>query len=179
MWLRRSDWSGGQSFKLRRLMREDEMAIEFRCHQCNALLRVSDEQGGRQANRPTCSTVLDIPQPDSTNDFNAAQEIAFSSPEPTDDASFGTSIATRLPRILRHRRRDSPANQEPQVMSFRQRFILATCWKVRSASAAINSGPAAFWGWFWRDSNLAHRFFSRCLRSYSTRFLMPPSAVCY
>jgi phage FluMu protein Com/uncharacterized membrane protein len=37
------------------------MPIEFRCHQCNKLLRVGDETAGKQAKCPNCGTVQQIP----------------------------------------------------------------------------------------------------------------------
>lgn len=37
------------------------MPIEFRCHQCNKLLRVGDETAGKQAKCPSCGTVQAIP----------------------------------------------------------------------------------------------------------------------
>ena len=37
------------------------MAIEFRCTNCNKLLRTGDETAGRQAKCPDCGTVMTIP----------------------------------------------------------------------------------------------------------------------
>lgn len=40
------------------------MPIEFRCTQCNKLLRTGDDTAGRQAKCPECGTVMAIPVPD-------------------------------------------------------------------------------------------------------------------
>ena len=37
------------------------MAIEFRCTQCNKLLRTGDDTAGKRAKCPDCGTVLTIP----------------------------------------------------------------------------------------------------------------------
>jgi len=39
------------------------MAIEFRCTQCNKLLRASDEAAGKQAKCPECGAVMPVPGP--------------------------------------------------------------------------------------------------------------------
>jgi TM2 domain-containing membrane protein YozV/phage FluMu protein Com len=49
------------------------MAIEFRCTNCNRLLRVGDDTAGKRAKCPQCSTVLTIP---------AATAAADPAPEP-------------------------------------------------------------------------------------------------
>ena len=38
------------------------MAIEFRCSQCNQLLRVSDQSAGKSARCPKCQTVVPVPE---------------------------------------------------------------------------------------------------------------------
>ena len=42
------------------------MAIELTCPTCQQMLRVGDEQAGRQARCPKCSTVFQVPAPAST-----------------------------------------------------------------------------------------------------------------
>ena len=37
------------------------MSIEFRCHQCNKLLRVDDSSAGRKARCPECGNIQDVP----------------------------------------------------------------------------------------------------------------------
>ena len=39
------------------------MAIEFRCQQCNTLLRIADGTTGRQAKCPECGTMMTVPAP--------------------------------------------------------------------------------------------------------------------
>lgn len=46
-------------------MHERLMPIEFRCTQCNKLLRTGDDTAGKQAKCPECGTVMTIPIPDS------------------------------------------------------------------------------------------------------------------
>jgi phage FluMu protein Com len=38
------------------------MPIEFRCNQCNKLLRVDDSSAGKKARCPECATIQDVPQ---------------------------------------------------------------------------------------------------------------------
>ena len=42
---------------------KDVMAIEFRCQQCNTLLRIADGTTGRQAKCPECGTMMTVPAP--------------------------------------------------------------------------------------------------------------------
>ena len=37
------------------------MPIEFRCSECNKLLRTGDDTAGRQAKCPECGVIMDIP----------------------------------------------------------------------------------------------------------------------
>ena len=39
------------------------MPIEFRCSECNKLLRTGDDTAGRQAKCPECGAIMDIPSP--------------------------------------------------------------------------------------------------------------------
>ena len=39
------------------------MPIEFRCDQCNTLLRTPDDTAGKQAKCPSCGTILPVPAP--------------------------------------------------------------------------------------------------------------------
>jgi len=41
------------------------MAIEFRCTQCNKLLRTADQSAGKKAKCPECGQILRVPGPDS------------------------------------------------------------------------------------------------------------------
>lgn len=70
------------------------MPIEFRCTQCNKLLRTGDDTAGKQAKCPECGAVMTIPMPDlgaaapsqPMGSFEAAQSpfAAPSSPMPQD-----------------------------------------------------------------------------------------------
>ena len=41
------------------------MPIEFRCTQCQKLLRTQDDTAGKQAKCPICGTLVQIPEPGS------------------------------------------------------------------------------------------------------------------
>lgn len=60
------------------------MAIEFRCPQCQKLLRVSDESAGARAKCPSCSTVVDVPPADQPladrADLGAASPLPSANP---------------------------------------------------------------------------------------------------
>jgi hypothetical protein len=59
------------------------MAIEFRCTQCNRLLRTGDDTAGRQAQCPECGAIMDIP----------ATSVPSGGPAPPPDASEGNPFA--------------------------------------------------------------------------------------
>lgn len=40
------------------------MAIEFRCHQCDTLLRTGDDKAGKRAKCPNCGTMVQTPFPE-------------------------------------------------------------------------------------------------------------------
>lgn len=73
------------------------MPIEFRCTQCNKLLRTGDDTAGKQAKCPECGTVMTIPMPDlgagmpsqSMGSFEAAPSpfAAPSAPMPQDSGN--------------------------------------------------------------------------------------------
>ncbi|MGA2035120.1 MAG: hypothetical protein ABSG68_22965, partial [Thermoguttaceae bacterium] len=66
--------------------RKTNMAIEFRCSQCNTLLSVGDEAAGRQAKCPQCgavATVPSVPAAPSAPDLSPADSpFALSGPSP-------------------------------------------------------------------------------------------------
>jgi hypothetical protein len=49
------------------------MAIEFRCSQCNKLLRTADDAGGRQARCPECGAISTVPTVAGSDDVYALQ----------------------------------------------------------------------------------------------------------
>jgi len=65
------------------------MPIEFRCTQCNKLLRTADETAGKQAKCPECGTLLSIP------DAPSGDAGAGAPPPPMPDAGspFGPGAA--------------------------------------------------------------------------------------
>lgn len=70
------------------------MPIEFRCSQCNQLLRVSDQSAGKSARCPKCQTTLKVP-----GEAAAATQPA-STPSPaaaSDPFSFNTGAASSSP----------------------------------------------------------------------------------
>lgn len=46
------------------------MAIEFRCHQCDTLLRTGDDKAGKRAKCPNCGTMVQTPFPESAGDVD-------------------------------------------------------------------------------------------------------------
>ena len=77
------------------------MAIEFRCSQCNQLLRVPDDSAGKNARCPKCQSLMTVPaasspvstpaasSPASTNPFAAGE-----SPPPKPASPFGDTSPT-------------------------------------------------------------------------------------
>ena len=62
------------------------MPIEFRCTQCQKLLRTADETAGKKARCPDCGAIVDIPsQPASAE--GAPQDPFGDTPHP-----FGPSV---------------------------------------------------------------------------------------
>jgi len=60
------------------------MAIEFRCSQCNQLLRVSDASAGKNARCPKCQTLMTVP---AASGSPAPSPLPTSSPPPADGTS--------------------------------------------------------------------------------------------
>ncbi len=62
------------------------MPIDFRCPNCQKLLRVGDNAAGKQAKCPGCGTILSVPSPaadfDSANPYQSPQAAAASTPPP-------------------------------------------------------------------------------------------------
>ena len=58
------------------------MPIEFRCSECNKLLRTGDDTVGRQAKCPECGAIMDIPSP-------GTQPVGPPAPAPPQDAPSG------------------------------------------------------------------------------------------
>ena len=58
------------------------MPIEFRCSECNKLLRTGDDTAGRQAKCPECGAIMDIPSP-------GTQPVGPPAPAPPQDAPSG------------------------------------------------------------------------------------------
>lgn len=61
------------------------MSIEFRCTQCQKLLRVADETAGKPAKCPSCGTIVQIPAPGAMPGLGGApppQQPSWSNPVP-------------------------------------------------------------------------------------------------
>ena len=62
------------------------MPIDFRCADCQKLLRVGDDAAGRHAKCPGCGTILIVPSPaedvDATNPYESPQAPARTTPPP-------------------------------------------------------------------------------------------------
>ena len=52
------------------------MPIEFRCPQCEKLLRVPDESAGAKAKCPQCGAIADVPQSEATNSGDQASPFS-------------------------------------------------------------------------------------------------------
>ena len=77
------------------------MPIEFRCVQCNKLLRTPDETAGGQARCPDCGGVTEIPQSGQpqVNPFEAPQN-APSAPTSFSQAPAGAYIPNYLAQAI-------------------------------------------------------------------------------
>lgn len=62
------------------------MPIEFRCTQCNRLLRTGDDTAGKQAKCPECGAILTIPTPQSPSSGPAWPPPADPTPRPSEPA---------------------------------------------------------------------------------------------
>jgi len=81
------------------------MAIEFRCSQCNKLLRTGDDTAGKQAKCPECGTIMpipaatvapgDAPQPVQPTDLNAPDQPT--SPFAPDGSAQPQSVVAPAP----------------------------------------------------------------------------------
>ena len=69
------------------------MPIDFRCTNCQKLLRVGDDAAGRHAKCPGCGTILIVPSPaadfDATNPFQSPQVPPRSTPPPIPPRQLG------------------------------------------------------------------------------------------
>jgi phage FluMu protein Com len=94
------------------------MAIEFRCSQCNQLLRVPDESVGRSARCPKCQSLMQVPAASATPSVTAPSGTAPTtilppippSFTPPPASSFGASPPTKPPG-------DSPFGGPPKSPS--------------------------------------------------------------
>lgn len=66
------------------------MTIEFRCSQCQSLLRIPDTAAGKQVRCPKCSAVVHAPE--STNAPVAGSSTPNIPPEPVGSAARGTEV---------------------------------------------------------------------------------------
>ena len=68
------------------------MPIEFRCTQCNKLLRTADDSAGKKAKCPECGQVLRGPAPEPAAPADAPQSAVVDAP-PTDVSGEPTSAS--------------------------------------------------------------------------------------
>jgi len=73
------------------------MAIEFRCTQCNQLLRVPEDAGGKSARCPKCQALMMVPAtaPSPIAPPASPSSPAAPAPAPTSDSPF--NILQQLP----------------------------------------------------------------------------------
>ncbi len=71
------------------------MPIEFRCHQCNKLLRVGDETAGKQAKCPSCGVVQQIPA--ASSPATEPSMPPFSPAAATGGSPFGAALPPQTP----------------------------------------------------------------------------------
>lgn len=82
------------------------MAIEFRCHNCQSLLRAGDDKAGRRAKCPHCGTTVQTPgrQPPPAADFDPyeeAEDYDGGSDSPSDPFTQHFGGGTRSPYVER------------------------------------------------------------------------------
>ena len=69
------------------------MAIEFKCTQCDNVLKVGDEHAGKSARCPSCKTVVSIP----AGNTDAGSFAAAEQPAPTENNPFADTSAGAAP----------------------------------------------------------------------------------
>jgi phage FluMu protein Com len=73
------------------------MSIEFRCTQCQRLLRTGDDAAGKQAQCPGCATVLTVPAAAGEVASGSAPPVLGAAPSPTGATPFGPSSPGATP----------------------------------------------------------------------------------
>ena len=87
------------------------MPIEFRCTQCNKLLRTGDDTAGKQAKCPECGTVMTVPLPDQGTVPPSQPAGGYEAASP-----FGPSSAPAAPDSMNPYQ--SPTGLGPEPHSF-------------------------------------------------------------
>jgi phage FluMu protein Com len=75
------------------------MAIEFRCSQCNQLLRVPDDSGGRSARCPKCQSLMQVPAATTASTDPSPSGPPRSGPAFGGSFSSGTAPTTLHPPV--------------------------------------------------------------------------------
>lgn len=103
------------------------MPIEFRCHQCQKLLRTKDDTAGKQAKCPQCGTVLTVP-PLGTE---APPEGLHAAPPVVETGNPYQSPVTRTAVAS-----EEPAGINPTKIDFSD--MLGRAWKILKANLGIS-----------------------------------------
>jgi len=105
------------------------MPIEFRCHQCQKLLRTKDDTAGKQAKCPQCGTVLTVP-PLGTE---APPEGLHAAPPVVETGNPYQSPVTRTAVSS-----EAPSGINPTKIDFSD--MLGRAWKILKANLGISIG---------------------------------------
>ena len=115
------------------------MPIEFRCSQCQKLLRTPDESIGKQARCPLCGTVQPVPNglDEAAGPFAAAVSVGSS------EAVVNNPYAPRDEAV------NYPDAVDRAVAIARRRSTSATCFRSPGAFSKTISANAC-WCFWWR-----------------------------
>ena len=94
------------------------MPIEFRCSECNKLLRTGDDTAGRQAKCPECGAVMDVPQPEEPASPHEAPSGPDASGSPFGVGSAGPSSPFGTPGGMGARPPHDPTNPYQSPASY-------------------------------------------------------------
>lgn len=116
------------------------MPIEFRCTQCQKLLRVPDETAGRQAKCPACETVLTIPSSASAGTGQAPPV----SPPPRDDSAFNPyQSPTQSPHIAEPT--SPPGSRVFLPTKINPSEVLTRSWEIFQLKMGLIIGVVMLW----------------------------------
>ncbi len=95
------------------------MPIEFRCTQCDKLLRTGDDTAGKQAKCPECGSVMSVPMPDQTPTPPSQPMGSFAAAA----SPFGTAPAHAPPDSINPYQSPAGAGAEPMAFALAGEII--------------------------------------------------------